>query len=183
MFPSLYVEAKHAYSWCLNIKKFTIYTGYHDSIIEKLYKQNSNENKQKKTILIIDDATAFCNELRLSTNEIIVKLVSQARHYKCTIWLLVHTLKNVISTTLRDNLSFIIIYDITNKRLLDTIWEEYLSIFVDEKEFLVWYRQLEQIPYSSFLLKTKKTIGIDINSNEWTTVKKYRLLHENNIIH
>ena len=70
------------------------------------------------------------------------------------------------------------IYDITNKRLLDTVWEEYLSIFVDEKEFITWFRDFAQEKYKSFMLKTGKPVAIDINSNEWPAIKYYRELHE-----
>lgn len=177
IFPSLHVEASGAYEWCLKVKHFTIYTGYHESILEKIYKRNQDEDKRKRTLIIIDDATAFASDLHRGVNDDIVKLVCQLRHVKVTIWLLVHSLKNVISPVLRDNLSYLIIYDITNKRLLNTIWEEYLSVFVDEKQFLEWYRELQKEKYKSFMLKCTKPVSIDTASNEWQFVSKYREKH------
>lgn len=177
VFPSLYVEQHDSYKWCMVKKQFTIYTGYHNSILEKLYQRNRDLKKQKKTLVVIDDATAFAKELRLATNENLIGLVSQARHLKVTLWLLVHSLKNILSPCLRENVGWIIIYSITNRKLLQDIWEEYVSVQCDWNSFSAWYRDMSKKKYSSFMLKCNPPVEIDVGSNDWPTTKKFRDLN------
>lgn len=180
VFPSLYVEQHDSYAWCLKQKRFTIYTGYHNSILEKLYNQNKELKKQKKTMVIIDDATTFASELRLATNENLIALVSQARHLKISLWILVHSLKNILSPCLRENTGWLIIYSVTNSKLLNDIWEEYCSIQCDYKTFVEWYKNITKEKYSSFMLKTSPPVAIDIHSGQWGMVQHFMKLNLNN---
>lgn len=173
-FPSLYVEQHDSYAWCLKQKNFTIYTGYHNAILEKLYQQNKELKKQRKTLVVIDDATTFASELRLATNENLIALVSQARHLKISLWILVHSLKNILSPCLRENTGWLIIYSITNSKLLNDIWEEYTSIETDYKTFVSWYRNMSKEKYASFMLKTSPPVAIDTHSSDWGMVKYFR---------
>ena len=180
IFPSLYVEQHDAYKWCMKKKQFTMYTDYHPIILERLYKRNIDIKKQKKTLLIIDDATTFAKDLRLATNKSLTALISQARHLKITTWLLVHSLKNILSPCLRENVGYLIIYSITNAKLLKDVWEEYLSVFVSYDRFIEWYNNVSREEHSSFLLKTLLPVGVDTNSNKWAIVEKYRNIHLKN---
>ena len=177
VFPSLYVEQHDSYAWCLKVPEFTIYTSYHNSILEKLYERNKDLKKQKKTLVVLDDATGFAKELRLATNENLIGLVSQTRHLKVTVWMLVHSLLNILSPCLRENTSWLLIYSITNRKLLEDIWEEYLSVQCDWKEFSNWYRDMSKEKYSSFMLKTSPPVAIDIGSNKWKTTERFRNLN------
>lgn len=182
VFPSLFVEQHDSYAWCMKQKEFTIYTNYHNLILEKLYHQNKDLKKQKKTLVIIDDATTFAKELRLATNENLIALVSQARHLKVTLWILVHSLKNILSPCLRENSGWLLIYSITNAKLLKDVHEDFLSVYCDYNEFIKWYRNMSNKQYCSFMLKTGIPVAIDTNSNNWKTTVYHRNLN-NTFIH
>ena len=91
--------------------------------------------------------------------------------------MLVHSLKNILSPCLRENVGYLIIYSITNAKLLKDVWEEYLSVFVSYDEFIEWYNNVSREEHSSFLLKTLLPVGVDTNSNNWVVVEKYRNMH------
>ncbi len=179
VFPSLYVEQHDSYAWCMKRKEFTIYTNYHNFILEQLYARNMKIEKRKKTLVVIDDATTFAKELKLATNESLIALVSQARHLQVTLWLLLHSLKSIISPCLRENTNWLIIYSVTNAKLLKDIHEEFLSVQCDYNEFIQWYRNMSKEKFSSFLLKTLPPVAIDIHSNQWITVERFRKLNAN----
>ena len=178
-FPSLYVEQHDSYCWCLKQKQFTIYTAYHNMILEKLYTQNKDRKKQKKTLVVIDDATTFAKELKNPANENLIALVSQARHLQVSLWILVHSLKSIISPCLRENTGWLLIYSVTNAKLLNDIHEEYLSVQCDYKTFAEWYRIMSKEKYSSFMLKTNPPVAIDIHSSEWKMIERFREMNFN----
>jgi hypothetical protein len=176
--PSLFIEADDSYAWLREEKRLTIYTKYHQSLLTKILKRNSNPKTQLRTLFVIDDATKFAADLHDGHNEELISFVSEARHVHVTSWILLHSLKNVLSPIMRENLGFLVIYDISNRKLLDDVWQEYLSVSVDHKPFLEWFRDISIREFGSFMLKTTKPRVIDIDSNDWEWVTKMREFNE-----
>lgn len=177
VFPSIFVEQYDSYSWCLKQKQFTIYTNYHNFILEKLYNQNKDRKKQRKTLVVIDDATTFASELKNPANENLIALVSQTRHLKVSVYILVHSLKNILSPVLRENVNYLIIYSVTNAKLLKDIHEEYLSVQCDYNTFVEWYRNISKEKFSSFMLKTNSPVALDVHTGDWPMVIRFMKLN------
>lgn len=183
IFPSLLVEQYDSYKWCMKQKEFTIYTGYHPSIIEKLYKRNLDPKKRKRTLLIIDDATMFCKDLMYAQKSSeLVGVISQSRHIQVSTWVLLHSLRGIISPVLRENTGYLIVYSIMNERLLNAIWEEYLSIKIKFPAFEAWYNEFSSEKFKSFMLHTLPPVEMDIDSNNWQMTTRYRNLNSNDSI-
>ena len=137
--PSYKVEADAAYHFLSEFDNVTIYTKYHEQIAVDLYKRNHNNKTRKSTLFVVDDATAFAKDLHNGKQSELVGLISESRHVRVTTWLLVHSLRGILSPVMRENVKYLLLYSITNRKLIETIHEEYVSLYKTVKEFIEEY--------------------------------------------
>ena len=126
-----------------------------DGIIEYL-NEEKNEDKEKdiNTILIIDDATSQSNDI---TNDItFIKAATESRHLMLTCWLVTHDLRKVINRTIRTNIDYLFLYKITNSKLLEAFYYEYMSMLPDFKNFAhfkkIYFDNVMKIKYNGMFL-------------------------------
>ena len=122
--PSYEVEADDSYRFLAEYDEVTIYTRYHEKIARDLYRCNHNINTRKNTLFVIDDASAFAVDLHNGKSSELVGLIAESRHVKITTWILVHSLRNILSPILRENIRYLLLYSITNRKLLESVYEE-----------------------------------------------------------
>lgn len=174
--PSFENEADGSYDWLREHKNVTVYSSFHPFILDKILK--IADGGKYKTLFVIDDATSFASMLANPKNEDMIKFVSNSRHIHVTMWIIVHNMRNVLSPTMRDNVELFLIYDIANVKLLQAIWEEYLSCECTWNEFQDVFRELNRTKFTSMLLSTRKPRSIDFNSNEWGWIVKNRVKND-----
>lgn len=175
--PSYEVEADDSYAFLEDFEEVTIYTKYHESIARKLYNRNHDIKTRKATLFVIDDASAFAIDLHNGKSSELVGLISESRHVKVTTWLLVHSLRNILSPIMRENIRYLLLYSITNRRLLEAVYEEYMSVYMDKNQFMEWYRNVSRAKFSCFMLKTAPPPIVDEHSNNWPWIKYHRKLN------
>jgi hypothetical protein len=176
--PSYEVEADDAYRFLNDYDDVTIYTRYHEKIAINLYNTNHKAKLRKNTLFVIDDASAFAVDLHNGKSSELVGLISESRHVKVTTWLLAHSLRNILSPIMRENIRYLLLYSITNRKLLESVYEEYMSVYLEKTEFLEWYRNVSREKFSCFMIKTAPPPAVDENSNQWGWVQYHRYLNE-----
>jgi hypothetical protein len=107
-------------------------------IIQKMIEYKEKHNKEQ-WLLIIDDATSLDEALK-SKNEVLVKMITNARHLGIRLIYIVHGSKAVLSPLLRSVISHLIICKTPNMRLIETIYEEFVAVYMEKKKFIQLYR-------------------------------------------
>ena len=118
----------------------------------------------------MDDAS-FARKLRYLGGGIespIVRLFTTNRHLHVTCWMLVHSLSDVISPVLRDNLTFLVCHQLGSARIAKMIWDEWLSVkYPDFEIFANTLRWHLERPYGIMLLSLGKDPCIDLHMDKW----------------
>ena len=173
--PSFKREVEDKYKFLKDYKKrkpkITVYESYSELLTHALM----NRKKQVRTLLLLDDATG--EKLYSQDNEFI-RLIVQLRHMRTTLLCAVHSVRSIMSTTFRNNISFLLLFDITNAYLLRTMWEEWFSLrfkkFIDFENVYEEHSKLDH-GIMGFVLNTKPK-KIDMFVHNWHVFKKYRVI-------
>lgn len=165
--PMYKLEQSDSYGFLRNQKQCYIYNGYS----EKVSKNVEKERAKKKTLFIIDDASA---ELLYNLDSTFSRLITTSRHGKgVTVWICVHSAKRILTPLVRQNVDWMFVYKISNVKLLQDIYDEWLSMqFETFKEFMQYYRYAMQTKYNSVLL-TNQVDSVDLDVVEWETLPSY----------
>jgi hypothetical protein len=124
--PAFTIEQNDSYGF-INEKDPNIYIfeGYDEFITAELIKQQENKKKQKKTLFVIDDASG---EMIWNIDPFMRKLITSVRHYNVSLWFLAHATSKIISPFFRANLDIMLLSRVTSFKLLENIYDEYLSL-------------------------------------------------------
>jgi len=174
--PSFKFEQNGSYKFILPYKNVKIYNTFHMLIVDRIIARQDKDNS-KSILLVIDDATEMASQL-WSPDPSLLALVSRSRHLKISTWMLVHSLRKVLSPVLRENLRYLLIYDVSNKKLLDSIYEEFFSVDMTVKEFYEEWKQHKSVRYSCMMLRLGTDRTLYYNFNDLPHIKKYRELND-----
>lgn len=161
-----------------------IFEGYNEVIIAQLMEQQKNEKTQKKTLCIVDDASGE-NVWRIDPS--MQKMITVVRHLNITIWLIIHSATGVLSSFIRQQCDVLLLSKMTNAKLLENIWEEFLSLTYEYQgreghkkfynDFIKMHEQKYQVLYldlrknivcfdaGSFTFKPKKSVRMKVEED------------------
>jgi hypothetical protein len=139
-------EANDSYNFIPNSNQIKIYNGYSEKVSEIVIKERLN----KHTCFMIDDASG---ELLQNLDTTLMKLITTTRHGKgCTLWINVHSAKKILSPLIRQNIDYLFVYRLTNRKLLQDIYDEWLSFkFDDYRQFCDYYLKAMQQKNNAFM--------------------------------
>lgn len=162
--PTLHVERHQSYDFMKKNKIFHLYTNFDDTIIEKM------KNVDKRKLLICDDATAYLIENRFSPR--LVELVTCVRHYRTTMFVLIHSLSYVLLPTIRNNINHMFIGNFMNDAVIKQVWQSFLSRKIRKYEdFYMPYDDSQNIKQNLIYFSCKDFNGVDFNVKEWEILK------------
>ena len=166
--PMYEAEQNDSYGFLRNQQHCYIYNGYS----EKVSKLVEKDRLKYKTLFIIDDASA---ELVKNMDNTFMKIITTTRHGQgCTLWACVHSAKRILAPVVRQNIDWLFVYKIANRKLLIDIYEEYASMTFDTlNEFMQLYKSAMDEKYNAVLF-TIQSSNIDPMTNEWETLKSYQ---------
>ena len=164
MLPGFLTEADDQYAWLKSFSCVTIFTKYSPKIIEMIRK----DNKPGSKCFCLDDSTNYGSEFK--TDPSFLELVTTSRHMKISMVLVVHSLKSILSTGIRNNIDNIFMFKITNENLLKTVSEEYLSAltkdFKNYKEFVGYYiERVNSVKYGCMFIPLTGTYPAPFDSD------------------
>jgi hypothetical protein len=141
------------YSFIKKNKKCTIYTKYNPTVTMQVMKKATGK---EKILFVIEDATQYGKLLKEDQN--LLQMMTTSRHIKCQVWLILHATRNVMSVAVRSNIDYLFVNKITNRKLLEAIWEEYFSLYYypNFRDFLTYFKQIQETPYNGIFIDTIK---------------------------
>lgn len=106
-----------------------------DIILDKI-----KDKKFEKSFICVDDSTghfnAFIQDLEL------IKFISTMRHFNCSMWVITHSIRRNLPTTMRALIDILLIYKTSSKLSLEIIFDEYLSLmFNNLKEWINYFKE------------------------------------------
>ena len=149
--------------------QIVVYSQYDPMIFEKA----KSLDKKIKKFIFIDDATGGFN-LNASASEL--TFMAQIRHFNCSLWIVLHVIRNALPETIRACVDFVFVHLNTNKKGLESLWEEYLSLpFPNFKtEFMKFYKEnVLNKQYNSMLIFCREVDKYSADTNEWKLVKDF----------
>ena len=154
-------EQNGSYNFLHNQKHVLVYKHYSEAVSKAVDKSRQT----KRTLFLIDDGTS---ELMQNNDKSFILLISTTRHYAgLTLWANVHSCKKILSPVCRQNIDFLFLYHTPNIKLLNDIYDEYLSLLFDNfKEFKGFYLETLKEEHSCILYSTHFS-GLDINVKHW----------------
>jgi len=167
--PMFESEQNDSYGFLKNQNHCFIYDGYSPKVVQLVEK----ERLKYKTLFIIDDASA---ELVKNLNDqTFLKLITTTRHGKgCTVFACVHSSKRILAPAIRQQIDYLFLYKVSNKKLLYDIFEEYASMTYDKfNEFMRMYREAMETNYNAVLF-TIHSQYIDNSINTWDLLQSYK---------
>ena len=130
--------------------------------------------KTKKILFLVDDASA---ELLQNIDNRFLKLFTTTRHGNgCTLWLITHSAKKILLPMIRQNLTYVFMYNIESEDLLETIYRDYKSLEykASNRGFNDFVREFMQNvsnkQYGCCLLARQK--GIDWDVKAWALLNE-----------
>lgn len=134
--PNVKQERDNKWSFLVDLPNVFIYDKYHSLISERMYKLY----KKKHIFFCVDDASG---EFMGTPDESFIKLCTRNEHAKwCAIWLNIHSCRKVLSPIIRQQITNIFIYKLSNMKLLKDIYEEYFEMrYPVWKEFHALYTE------------------------------------------
>ena len=172
--PAFQYEQNDSYAWLKEYKKqVNIYPYYSSVIFEQMIeKQSSLANKKKdlvKYFFLFDDCTCAGSTL-FNIDDFLINAIATCRHVQCGMWYNAHGATKVLPPILRNNADFIFIYTISNSKLLEILFDEFISLTSDEKEpfkqFRNQYREHMQTEFNSFIISVRNC-QIDWGTKTW----------------
>jgi len=141
--PAYNIEASNTYKF-LNIKDKHVFIGtdYHEGVTQLLMKKvtGAPKNKKPRILFCIDDSSAEQLDHHKMDHSM-KKFITSIRHYNTDLIVVAHATNSIISPFLRGQIDILILYKMTNYKLLKTIYEEFLSLSFDKlKEFIEEYK-------------------------------------------
>jgi len=168
--PMFTMEQNNSYKF-INAKDKRIYVfeSYNEVITANLLKQQEKDKVKKKVLFIIDDASGE-NVFRIDPS--LQHMITSIRHYNIGCWMLIHSTSNILSPFIRQQCDLLLLYKITNYKLLKNIYEEFLSLMEDytgnngHKFFIDKVINVQKEKYQCIYMNIR-TGSIDYNVKKW----------------
>lgn len=152
---------------------------YGNQLSTSIMSRKDDENSPR-IMIWLDDLAAGAYS-RLVEDEAFVALISIARHKKVSIVICYHSLtsggpRGVLNPFVRANITHLFLYKLTNTKLLESIYEEFLSLVPEFKNFNDFKRRFvehtfvntESEKYKSLCIALQHS-QVDWNLKEWFT--------------
>ena len=170
--PTIHVERHGSYDFMKSNKIFHLYSSFNDEIIDKLKDNN------RRQLLICDDATSYLIENRYNSR--LVELVTCVRHYRTTLFCLIHSLSYVLFPTLRANINHLFIGNFMDDSLVEKVWRNFLSRKIRKYEdFSVPYDESQQIKQNLIYFSCNAYDGVDYNVKKWELLQFHDVVTKN----
>lgn len=168
--PTYTFEQKDSYKFIREYKgkaKIYVYSMWDEMIINRI---KQSDPKVKK-LCLVDDASG---NFRLNATQVELTFMAQIRHHNCSIWLIFHMLRHALPATFRCCIDYLFVHMNTNRRGLEAIYEEFLSlVFPTFKEFLEYYKNnILSEEYNSLLIYTREVGKYDPECKTWAINQK-----------
>jgi hypothetical protein len=143
--PSFKNEQNDSYAWLADYKKQVyIYSEYSPYLTNKLIERGDTDDPKKKrrVFYAIDDSTSMSKDIKNDPG--IMTIATQSRHLGITFYLVSHGSRSILQAAFRQQIDRLVIYRITNRKLLEAIYEEWFStnpMFPDFKTWLAFYNE------------------------------------------
>lgn len=176
--PTYSFQAKDTYAWVEQLDKkiqdkITVYESFSLQIVEDIMRQARKDDK--RTFYYMDDATSIGELFSLYSTEF-KDLTTKARHYRTVLWLAIHHVKGVLTPQIRSSISFYCVHRLPDSSLLETIWQENLSLFYEKKDWLQMCREEMKKDFPLIVIHRDKAGGVDNTGMDWKFIAKQRLL-------
>jgi len=170
--PTWEFEENDSYAWLKKYKtkaKIYVYSEHDQMIIERL---QTRPRPYNKAFFGIDDSTGSW-KIQADAEEL--KFLSRLRHFGVTQWIVVHTCRAGLPASLRSQIDFLFLFMNTNRKALEAIYEEWLSISIPTfKEFMqIYKKEVLDKEYSSMLIWCRKPGVYDTHVKDWKFVTDY----------
>lgn len=170
--PEIDDEKDDKYKFLRTQKDVTIYKKYDMDIIDEVKK----ECKKHRVFLGIDDSTSIMYAHKFDDN--ITLLSTTSRHgYGTTVFLMLHSFKNILLPHIRAMISFTFFGLFTNVKLLKSFWEENLSLLMEWDDFIAQYKN-EILAHSKETIKpfvyVNRNGEISFDVRNWELVTHYK---------
>ena len=125
----------------MNNKIIFIVTSYNcDAYIERCINSLTMQSDQDFGVIFIDDASSQGMGSLDQKDNHMKDLLTSIRHYCCFMWVIGHN-RSVFNTFLRANTDIFLFYNMTNKMLLKSLYEEFLSMFKEYPKFDIFMNE------------------------------------------
>ena len=154
-------EQNDSYAFLKNQKHVLVYDHYTEEVTKRVDKDRA----KGKTLFLIDDASG---ELLHNIDNSFIQLITTTRHFKgCTVYVCVHSAKKILVPIVRQNIDHLFIYRIINMKLLNDLYDEYISMMFDNfKEFKNFYTEATQETNTCVHFSLHMP-GLDIDVKNW----------------
>lgn len=129
--PQFSYEQNDSYAFLKSYKdNVFVYDMYDDIVVKRI----NLLKKKKRIFFLVDDLTG---NIDFYKDKELVKLISTTRHGKggCTVWLICHASKKVLSKSIRNCVKYIFISSIESDNILRTdIYEDFASIYYKKQK-------------------------------------------------
>lgn len=194
--PSYKNEQNDSYKFLKDLpnnykKNVFIYNKYNDLVTEMVFKKqrgsrSNHEHSQgsgneNKCLFLIDDATgSFVESFHKEDNKM-TEILTQSRHLRINLVVIGHYLSGAFKPLYRALFDFLFVFNVSNSRLLQTTYQEFLSLITNDtyNEFRKKYNNnIKNIKYSFLFINNLTSTYTFTNPNEWTVNK---LIDVNNL--
>jgi len=164
-------EQNSSYSWIEKMKtkaKIFIYSEHDLSTLEKLQKR---KQPFQDVFYGIDDSTG---SWKLQADPEEIKYLSRLRHFNCTMWVVVHTVRAALPASLRAQVDFLFIYLNTNRTALMALYEEWMSVALPTfRDFMDLYKnKVLNVEYGAMLIFCRQVGKYDLDVSKWNLLKE-----------
>jgi hypothetical protein len=178
--PSFNKEQNNQYDF-LNIELKKLKQEGHEVIIFSelnelvldMIREKQHKNGGVDALFLVDDSTAFISKYVRTNNENMNRMLTELRHkdLNMSVYMVVHSLKGILSPLFREMLTFLFVFDCTTKNTLDAIYEEYYSVKFDtfkEWKKTVWMPHCEESrQYTPLCFYTLQGGKYDLETKNW----------------
>ena len=173
--PTINVEVNGSYDFMKYNKIFKLYSQFNTTIIDEMKRDTT-----KRKLLICDDATSYLMENKYNTN--LTELVTCVRHYRVTMFCLIHSLSYVLLPVLRQNVSHMFIGNYMNDGVIKKVWEQFLSRKIRRYEnFYLPYDESQKEKQNLIYLCTRADgyNGIEYHVKKWEILQYHDKITKN----
>jgi len=169
--PAYTIEQNDSYSFIdANQKNIFIFEQYDEMITEHFLKDQYK--KKKSTLFVIDDSSS---QGMFNLDDSLKHLITVLRHMETTLFLISHAASGIMSPFIRMNSDILLLSRITNYKLLETIYDEFLSLthfqgHDGKKEFIRLFIELHKKPFQIIYIDMRENM-IDFDAGNWTWSK------------
>lgn len=158
--PAFEFEQADSYKFINHMRKdIFVFTHYNEVITRDLIKNQMDPKKGKlKTLFVIDDSSAQ-NIFNIDNN--LKHMITVLRHLNVCMWLICHSCSGILSPFIRMNTDILLLSKLTNNKLLETVYEEFMSLHpkYNGRTGIIAFRQdfikLHKDKYQSFYINCR----------------------------